>query len=151
MYLKALKGQGVPSHCSSAAGSHLLLSQTSKGERIWVGNLFVFVLLFFFFPLIEANISKASAAWPQVLGAEGAAYLLTGAQGALPGAAGAAELGSPLAAGPSQACSARAGGSSVTLLLLKWPSRCLRLPSAFLQNSESWGVGGRISARSKNP
>lgn len=116
-----------------------------------LGGDFCFCFAFFFFPSIEANISKASAAWPQVLGAEGAAYLLTGTQGALPGAAGAAELGSPLAAGQSQACSARAGGSSVTLSLLKCPSRCMQLPSAFLQNSESWGVGGRISARSKDP
>lgn len=48
MYLKAPEVQGVPSHCSSTAGSHLLLSQTSKGERIWVGIFFVCFFLFFF-------------------------------------------------------------------------------------------------------
>lgn len=40
MYLKAPEGRGVQSHCNWAAGSHLLLSQASKGERIWSRMIF---------------------------------------------------------------------------------------------------------------
>lgn len=82
MYLKAPEGQGVQSHCDKAAGSHLLLSQASKGEKIWGGMiLFFFFFFFLFFPLFEASTSKAaSAAGLQALGARGAGHVLLGTE-----------------------------------------------------------------------